>query len=92
MKARTIFRTMAAVLLVLCMAAPVMAFEVTITGEVTEDYQIITNNGEVYDIGEGDQGDALMENVGKLVEVTGILTEEDGIKTITVTHFNVVKA
>lgn len=92
MKTKTthIFIILAMACLVLWAIAPVLAGEGTITGKVTEDLQIITTDGDVYDASASEKSDELMAHVGKTVEATGTLSEEDGGKTITVTQFKVV--
>jgi hypothetical protein len=63
---------------------------VTITGEVTDNFEIITADGDLYEVSENEQGDALMDHVGETVEAKGTLTEQDGIKTITIASFKVI--
>ena len=66
----------------------ISADEVTISGTVNDYYEIETDDGEVYDIGDNEQGDELLEYVGARVEVTGTVEEdEDGVKVIMVTSF-----
>jgi hypothetical protein len=62
----------------------------SITGMVTEEFQISTSDGEIYDVTENEKSGELMEHVGKTVTVTGTLSEEGGAKTITVMEFKVV--
>jgi hypothetical protein len=71
---------------------PVTAQEkVVITGTVNENYQIEDDDGELYDIGENEKGDELGELIGARVRVTGMVQEEEGLKTIMVTSFEVIK-
>ena len=67
-----------------------LAGGVTVTGEVNDDFQIITDTGDVYDVAEDEKGESLAANVGKKVVVQGTLMEEDGIKTIVVASFKVL--
>ncbi len=71
--------------------AVAVAGDVTISGEITDNYQIVTETGDVYDVTDDEKGEELAENVGKKVVVQGTLMEEEGIKTITVTSFKVVE-
>lgn len=65
--------------------------ESVIEGIVTADYQILTDNDEVYEIGETEKGDELMEFVDQRVRVTGTVEEDDdGIKIVSVTAFEVL--
>ena len=68
-----------------------MAGDVTVSGELTDSYQIVTETGDVYDVTDDEKGEELSEYVGKKVVVQGALKEEEGIKTITVTSFKVVE-
>jgi hypothetical protein len=68
------------------------ADEVTIVGTVNDYYQIETDDGEAYEIGDSEQGDELVGHVGARVKVTGTVEEdEDGTKVITVTSFVVIQ-
>jgi len=68
------------------------ADEVTIFGTVNDYYQIETDDGEVYEIGDNEQGDELIEHMGERVEVTGTVEEdEDGVKVIMVMSFVVIE-
>ena len=82
-----------AVFLVALSSSPVLtADEETIIGTVNDFYQIVTDDNEVYEIGDSEQGNELVEHVGAIVEATGIVEEdEDGVKTITVTSFVVIE-
>ncbi len=72
----------------LSFGSAISANEVTISGTVNDYYGIETDDGEVYEIGDNEQGDELVEHVGARVEVTGMVEEdEDGVKVITVTSF-----
>ncbi len=84
-----VFRILSVVVLILVLAAPVLAAEVemTIIGEVNDNYQLVTDQGEVYEVADTDSGNDLLENIGKKVKVTGTVAEEEGIKTITVASF-----
>lgn len=68
-----------------------VAGDVTVSGEMTDDYQIVTATGDVYEVTDDEKGGELAENAGKKVVVQGTLMEEEGIKTITVTSFKVVE-
>jgi hypothetical protein len=78
-------------LVALFMTAPAWGDEVTITGTVTEEYQIIEEGGETYNIADDPIGEEMVaEAAGKTVEVTGTLEEDDtGEKTIVVEEYNI---
>ena len=66
--------------------------EETIIGTVNDFFQIVTDDHDVYEIGDNEQGDELMGHVGAIVEVTGTVEEdEDGVKIITVKSFVVIE-
>lgn len=68
------------------------ADEVTIVGTVNDYYQIETDDGEAYEIGDSEQGDKLVDHIGARVKVTGTVEEdEDGAKVIMVTSFVVIQ-
>ena len=51
----------------------------------------MTDNDQVYEIGENKKGDELFELVGKKVKVTGTIKEEDGTKVITVNSYKAIE-
>lgn len=63
----------------------------TITGEVTEANEIVTDDGTAYTIAATEKGDELASMVGEIVKVTGTVAEAEGEKIITVQNFSVVK-
>ena len=69
----------------------VAADEVSITGTVNEDNQIVADNGQTYDIGDSEKGNEVIEMVGKKVSVKGTVTESEGTKTIEITSFEVIE-
>jgi len=70
----------------------ISANEVTVSGTVNDFYGIETDDGEVYEIGDSEQGDELIGLVGARVEVTGTVEEdEDGVKIITVSSFVILE-
>ena len=78
--------------LVACMAllfaaAPAMAVETTITGMVKDTFEIEADDGTIYFIDETDTGFDLVAHAGKVMEVTGEVTEDGDMKIITVTSF-----
>ena len=65
--------------------------EVSITGTINEDSQLVDGSGNSYDIADTEQGYEVMEMTGKKVSVKGTVMEQDGTKTISITSFEVVK-
>lgn len=73
-------------------SSPVYADQVTIVGTVNESYQIVTQDGAVYEVADTDMGNDLLNHVGEKVEATGMISEEDGTKIIKVTGFRVIES
>ena len=65
--------------------------EVSITGTINADSQLVDDSGNSYDIADTEQGYEVMEMTGKKVSVKGTVMEQDGTKTISITSFEVVK-
>ena len=64
---------------------------VTIVGTVNDSYQVVTDDDQVYEIGENEKGDALAELVGEKVKVTGKVFKEDEQKVIMVLSYETVE-
>ena len=62
----------------------------TITGTVNEDYQIVADDGQIYEVADTEKGEEVTDLVGKKVKVTGTVEEEDGKKEITVTSYEII--
>ncbi len=71
---------------------PALAEEqVTILGTVNALYQIVTEDQQVYDVAESEKGDEVAEMVGQKVKVTGTVEEQDDIKVIMVSAYEVIE-
>jgi hypothetical protein len=71
---------------------PALAGEqVTILGTVNASYQIVTEDQQVYDVAESEQGDEVVEMIGQKVKVTGTIEEQDDVKIIMVTSYEVIE-
>jgi hypothetical protein len=66
------------------------ASEVNLSGVVNDEAQLVADDGTVYEIDEGEQGDMLVELVGRAVNVTGTLKEEGGMQFISPSSFRVI--
>ena len=56
----------------LLLLTPAMADEVTVIGKVNDNFQIVLNDGTVYEVADNDMGNQLLEqHTGKTVQVTG---------------------
>lgn len=76
---------------ILICSNPVFAGEITITGTINDTYQIVSDDGTVYEVADTDMGDDLLNHVGKVVEVTGEVIEEEGVKVINVQSYKVLE-
>ncbi len=83
--------TIIAVLLAVMVAAAAAteAPTVVLTGEINDIYQLVTEDGEIYEIGINEVGNELVDNqINEKVRVKGkISTAEDGARIITVESF-----
>ncbi|MDI6688044.1 MAG: hypothetical protein QME06_07480 [Desulfobacterales bacterium] len=72
----------------------VLSEEVTITGKVNDNYQIVTEDGQLYEVADTDKGnEVVLQYVGNFVKVVGTIKESDvGEKIITVTSYEVKAA
>ena len=77
---------------VVCIPMVGLAAEsVNIEGEVGDNYQIVANNGQIYEIADTTQGNDLAENhLGEKVKVTGTLEKDGDIQVITVMSFEMI--
>ena len=65
--------------------------EVSISGVINEDGQLVDDDGMAYDIAESEEGDQIMEMVGSKVTVKGTVMEAEETKIITVTTFKIIE-
>ncbi|NNL75630.1 MAG: hypothetical protein HKO68_04760 [Desulfobacterales bacterium] len=65
--------------------------EINITGAINEDGELVDDNGNAYEIADTEQGNEVMDMVGKKVSVKGTVMEEEGTRTISITSFDVIE-
>jgi len=64
------------------------AESVNIEGQVGDNYQVVGNDGRVYEISDNSEGNDLAENyLGEKVKVTGTLEKEGDVEVLTVISF-----
>lgn len=63
----------------------------TITGKVNDSYQIVADDGRVYEIGITEKGDEVVDLFDKRVKVTGTLEESEGERIINITSYEVLE-
>lgn len=81
-----------ALALVAFLTGPVLSGDaITITGTVNDHYQIVTDDGKVYDVGDTEKGDEVTENVDKKVRATGTVEENEGMMIISITEYEIIE-
>ena len=65
--------------------------EVSISGVINEDGQLVGDDGMAYDIADNEEGDEVMDMVGSKVTVKGTVMEAEGTKIITISSFNIIE-
>lgn len=65
--------------------------EISITGTINDESQLVDENGTVYDISDKEKGNEVTELIGKKVSVKGTAVQAEGIKMITITSFKVIE-
>lgn len=77
-------------LIVFLSGIAVAGSEVSISGVINEDGQLVDSSGMAYDIADSEEGGELMEMTGQKVTVKGTVMEAEGTKIITVSTFKVL--
>ena len=70
------------ILVILLSGATISAETVTIMGTVNTDYEIVADNGQVYEVIENLKGKEVVELIDSKVRVTGSVTVKGGIKKL----------
>ncbi|MBN1932376.1 MAG: hypothetical protein JW786_12300 [Desulfobacterales bacterium] len=85
------FSIFAALIISLIFSGNVLAEQITVTGEVNDNYQIVSSDGQVYEVADTEKGNEVVVNlISQVVKVTGTVTEADGVKTISITSYEVI--
>ena len=88
-----LFACIGLVLAVVIVLIPGITFageKVSVVGEISDDFQIITDDDQVLEIVQDDQGEALIEQAGERVEVIGEIEEEGSTRLIKVLSFKLM--
>lgn len=67
------------------------ADKMAISGKITAENQLVAEDGQIYNIADTASGNDLLQNIDKIVEVKGTVSEKDGKKELTVKSFKVVE-
>lgn len=71
--------------------APAIEATITIIGVVNDNYQLITDEGEVYEIGIGEVGDELIHHPGTRAKVECKVSEEGDQNIILVISYQLIE-
>lgn len=88
--AKVYFRIFTVMIVIALMAPLAMAGEVTLVGEVNDNFQLYAD-GQLYEVAASPVGDDLVTNyISSKVEVVGTIEEQEDTKIITVKSFRTV--
>ena len=65
--------------------------DMKVVGTVGQDNTITDESGAVYEIGDNEKGEEILELAGKKVEIMGTIEEEGGTKTIMIDSFKLLE-
>lgn len=82
---------MAFLMVSMFLSTNVLAEEITIKGEVNDNYQIVAEDGQIYEVADTDKGNEVVsQHISKIVKISGTIEEgDDGKKIITVISYEV---
>ena len=92
MKTKRFFMEILLILIILA-AFPFVssAEEVTIVCEVNDNYQIVGEDGQIYEVTVNEIGNEVVHKlISQIVKVTGTVKEEEGEKIITILSYEVL--
>jgi hypothetical protein len=87
---RMLFGLLALTFIALMVSPAFAGDEVTIMGTINADNQIVTEDNQVFAIGDNEKGDELVGMLNKKVKVTGMVEEEGDARTIMVDSYEVI--
>ncbi|MDD5724008.1 MAG: hypothetical protein PHY29_09790 [Syntrophales bacterium] len=64
---------------------------ISIVGEVNDDFQLVVNDGQVFEIMTDDKGEELIGHAGEMVKVTGEVVAEGADRSIKVLSYEVLE-
>lgn len=65
--------------------------QVTLNGEINDSYQVVADDGQIYEVADNEKGNELVLNhIGERVKVSGSVEEEDDVKILTVASFEIL--
>jgi len=91
MKKRMLSGLICLAMLALLSGIAIAAEESIIVGTITEDNQIVAQDGQAYMIKQNKQADDIIEFVGKKAQIKGTVLEADGKKTIEIVSYELIE-
>ncbi len=91
MKKRMLSGLICLAMLALLSGIAIAAEESIIVGTITEDNQIVDQDGQAYMIKQNKQADDIIEFVGKKAQIKGTVLEADGKKTIEIVSYELIE-
>ncbi len=93
---KTIAKAFRGGVLLFCLLAPALwplpaSANQTVVGTVSGDFTILTDADEVFEIGEGETGDEVVELIGQRVRVTGPVQVIEGVRVIAVSSYTIIE-
>jgi len=64
---------------------------VTVTGVINEDYQLVSDQGAVYEVAETEAGDVMVQYIGEEVTAKGTVLTVDDQRILSVVSFEFVE-
>jgi hypothetical protein len=89
-KGMAVVGSVVAMVVILLSGMAVAGDTVSLVGEINDDFQIVTDNGQAYEVMMSDQGIELIDHVGERVRVTGELMEDEEGRLLNVLSYEVL--
>ena len=87
---RTILAVLIVAVIALAPSAALWAENATIYGKINDYYQIEGDDGRIYEIGDTEEGQNALDHIGRHLQISGEVEEEDGDYVIYITAFSVL--
>jgi len=89
---KQIFAGLICLAMIACLSTFTIAAEDSIiVGTITEDNQIVNNDGQAFLIKQNKQGEEIITFIGQKAQVKGTVLETDGKKTIEIISYELIE-
>lgn len=94
---RKIFVVISVLFLTVCLCGLTIAkdlaagSEVTITGTINADNQLIDVEGQAFDLADTGKGMKVKAMIGKKIQIKGTVLENEGQKTVRISDYEIIK-